>query len=230
MIMSNIERNYYVPLCPIIYLFFPIAHLFSPFFLPSLSPASYFLPFFSYSFAFFLCCFFDLYYYTFVPFHCPCISSFFSFSLSICYFVLLSYISSISPTSASSILIIYVLTLSLLSSSDTFHCFFRSLHSSPYSSTVNNTFEFSQAFLVSEACFISSCPSVSALLLTGLHCTCTASIFSLPSFRQICSFLLRSARLCSFRIITLVGFFIPLLLCFFVIGLIGIHRETIFWC
>lgn len=46
MIMSNIERNYYVPLCPIIYLFFPIAHLFSPFFLPSLSPASYFLPFF----------------------------------------------------------------------------------------------------------------------------------------------------------------------------------------
>lgn len=35
------------------------------------------------------------------------------------------------------------------------------------------------AFLVAEACFISFGPPVSTLLLTGLHCTCTASIFSL---------------------------------------------------
>ena len=52
----------------------------------------------------------------------------------------------------------------------------------PFVSTANNpsNSKFSHAFLVAQACFIPSCPPVSALLLTGLHCTCTASIsFSL---------------------------------------------------
>ena len=153
-------------------------------------------------------------------------SSFFRVFLNLFAFFLSFVISSSCPAPASSLPSFMI-------------SFFRSFVLSffvPFVSTANNpsNSKFSHAFLVAQACFIPSCPPVSALLLTGLHCTCTASIsFSLfcLSSLSIWSFLLCSAQL-HFAHFTSSPWWLFIYLFFFtayyvLIGFIGIHRDTV---